>query len=271
MLEYGSASFGSASSTTPAKADALGALNSLFKCYDVRPLAPRSGPRPSPPTLGDVGTAWTTRRTRAQRRSEKILPDRAAADLDAGDFSVDGGTTGSRPSDDFTGSSSGVQGRISAEGRRREPTKEERAEMERVRAEFLDVDDLPEGMSVPASVPPPGLDLTADAAAGQRGPTRSRPFRRRRPRRRRRRRRRPRCARTRTRSRPTLTRRARPVRPRPPASTVACVSTRGQAQTRRACRRIDRGFRIFEREMDETSEALLSGGSPRVAAGRRTM
>ena len=37
-----------------------------------------------------------------------------------------------------------------------EPTEEERAEMERIRAEFLDVDDLPEGMSVPASVPLPG-------------------------------------------------------------------------------------------------------------------
>ena len=62
-----------------------------------------------------------------------------------------------------------MQGRMSAEGRRREPTEEERAEMERVRAEFLDVDDLPEGMSVPASVPPPGLDSTADAAAGAGG------------------------------------------------------------------------------------------------------
>ena len=81
-----------------------------------------------------------------------------------------------------------MQGRMDAEGRaRREPTEEERAEMERIREEFLDVDDLPEGMSVPASVPPPGLDSTADAATGsdplnggstrlKRGSTRSRPF-----------------------------------------------------------------------------------------------
>ena len=36
---------------------------------------------------------------------------------------------------------------------RREPTEDEVAEMERIRAEFLDIDDLPNDMSVPTSVP----------------------------------------------------------------------------------------------------------------------
>ena len=154
-----------------------------------------------------------------------------------------------------------MQGRMSAEGRRREPTEEERAEMERVRAEFLDVDDLPEGMSVPASVPPPGLDSTADAAAGAGGsdPLASVP--------------------TPSTAAPSTEEATAAVRAhadtveadvdasRPPRSSAAAggVDARVRFDARSESNppgvTTDRARlqAIFEREMDETSEALLGG------------
>ena len=171
-----------------------------------------------------------------------------------------------------------MQGRMDAEGRaRREPTEEERAEMERIREEFLDVDDLPEGMSVPASVPPPGLDSTANAATGsdplkkgfdplKKGfdPLASVP--------------------TPTTAAPSTEEATAAVRAhadtveadvdasRPPHSSAAGVDARVRFDARSGANppgvSTDRSRlqAIFEREMDETSEALL-GGSVTAGSG----